>query len=262
MKNLRNKLIIAQLNISQWGAKTYDKKATKSVESAFHTNHDIGKFYKEIVDTDELKKIGKISSKLRLWHVENTLPWGDNGDRLLLVTNYQNYKDKISELSLNFDKEVEKFISKYPELRSQAKIRLNGLYNNDDYPDNIENKFGVRINYFPIPDENDIRLTLPDADLNEIKNNLTSIKNIRLEDAVKDLWIRIEMIIERMINKLSDKDSKFKNSLVDNISDLIQIIPKLNIFDDSKLNKTIKNPRKRVFSWADFIVRHIRGKKY
>jgi len=242
-KALREKLIVAQLNISRWGAKTYDKKATKAVEATYHTKHDVGRFHKEVIDSKELKEIDKLCGEMRSIHYTNTLPWGDNGDRLLPITNYKIYKDGMDDLIEKFNVEVENFVNKYPQLKEEAAVRLNGLFDAKDYPEDIRPKFGIRINYTPIPIEDDVRLDLPDEDLNLIKESLTNNVTIKLEDALKDIWVRIEILLDKMVERLSDSNNMFKNSLIENISDLIQVAPKLNVFNNPDLENTCKRMR-------------------
>lgn len=238
--SLRNNLMVAQLNISKWSAKTYDKNATKTVEAAYHTQKNVGRFQKEIIDSAELKEIDKICAWMRGIHCENTLPWGDNGDRLLPISNYSNYKAQMDEHISQFNNEVAKFLAKYPELKKNARERLGGLFDPKNYPSDVSDKFAIRINYFPVPIAEDIRLDLPSPEIRSIQENVTETVNARLEDAIKDIWMRMEIVLDKMIERLSDPDNKFKNSLVDNIAAIIKIAPKLNVFNDPNLTEICK----------------------
>ena len=231
---LQEKLIISQLNISRWVARTADKKATKTVENKYHTSQ-VGLFHKEIVGRQHLKDIDDALLNLRKFHNTNTLPWGENGDRILPVTNFDNYKNEMEKLMNVYNDNVQKFIVIYPTLKEQAKTILNGLYNEDDYPEDISSKFGVRIKYFPIPNPKDFRINLSDEDMEAISGNLQSTLSARLEDAVDDVWVRIKNVLERMIERLKDPDNSFKESLVTNVSDLVRLIPFLNFDNDPKL---------------------------
>lgn len=237
---LKDKLIIAQLNISKWGAKAYDKKASTTVETAYHTQSNIGRFQKEIIDGKELKTIDRLSAEMRILHIDNTLPWGDNGDRLLPTTNFDFYQKEMNRLIGEFDAEVVKFLEKYPLLKQTARERLGGLFDSKNYPNDVSNKFNVRINYFPVPIADDISLNLPTVDVRSIKENITKTVNGRIEDAIKDIWVRMEILLNKLIERLSDNDNKFKNSLIDNIAAIISIVPKLNVFNDPNLDETCK----------------------
>lgn len=240
--NLQDKLLISQLNISRWVAKVTDKKATKTVEQRFHTSQ-VGNFHKEIVGRQYLKDIDNISLEMRRFHNNHTLPWGENGDRILSIidSNFENYKNEMLRLSLKFEEAVNAFVQIYPTLKEEAKKILNGLYNEDDYPTNIKSKFGVSVRYFPVPNPNDFRLNLSKEDKDSLTANLESTLNARFEDAIEDVWLRITIVLERMVERLKDPENSFKESLVSNISELTKIIPSLNINEDPRMEQICKD---------------------
>jgi hypothetical protein len=52
-----------------------------------------------------------------------------------------------------------------------------------------------------------------------------------------DLWKRLYDSIYRVVETLSDPEATFRNSLIGNIQDLINDLPRLNIFDDIALDQ-------------------------
>jgi hypothetical protein len=45
-------------------------------------------------------------------------------------------------------------------------------------------------------------------------------------------------VLQHLNDKISDPDTVFRNSTVDNVTGMIDLLPKLNIFDDERLTKT------------------------
>lgn len=247
IEKLTEKALIATLNISQWVARREDKRATKAVENEFHTNSHIGNFQKNLVDKDYIKPITQIAQEMRQFHNSNTLAWGDNGDRLLPIGNYMEYMAKMLSLKSAFQDEAKKFIAIYPEVVDKARQELNGLFKDSDYPKHIEDKFGVRIMFNPVPVTDDIRVTnLSDDDIQEIKNGLQFDIQDRLNIAVKDIVERIKVAVGKIAERLEDPDNKFKDSLIGNLKDLIKVIPKLNLFNDPKINEVTEEMKKLV----------------
>src|SRR5581483_521043 len=116
MKNLSERALLVNVKISKWTGKKYDKKVSKEIEKE-HNAHDAGKFNKTLIAEKELKDIKSIASKVRGFHYEQTLPWGDNGDRLLPVTNYFEFGNEIRLFRSQFNEAVKVFIRDYPNLK-------------------------------------------------------------------------------------------------------------------------------------------------
>ena len=130
--SLKEKVMIVNLTISQWSARKYDAKASKEVEAA-HNAREAGRFNKSLLQSDTLKEIGKVANQMRTLHYEKTLPWGDNGDRVLSTEIYFEYITQVGQLTLAFNQAAEQFVSEYTNLKEDAKLRLNTLYREDDY---------------------------------------------------------------------------------------------------------------------------------
>lgn len=240
MKNLSEKGLLVNLKISQWTGRKYDKKVTQQIEKD-HNARNAGQFNKILIAEDELKKIQSISKSLRTFLHENTLPWGDNGDRLLPATNYFEFINASREFKNKFEKAVTVFIGEYPALKEGAKHRLNGMFREGDYPTvaKMQTKFNIEISYMPISDTKDFRVEVGAEEVNKLRTLIESEINNRIMGTMKDIWMRIHETVGHMVEKLSDKDAKFKNSLVENIYDLIDVLPRLNFTNDRNINDTI-----------------------
>jgi hypothetical protein len=78
--------------------------------------------------------------------------------------------------------------------------------------------------------------------------------------ATKDLWERLHTVVSRMSERLSDKDKKFHDTLVGNISDLCCLLSKLNLTGDADLEAMRhKIEAKLTFQDADTLLARIRG---
>src|SRR6185503_3495137 len=95
---LREKGLLVNITISQWSARKYDKKVTQAIEDA-HNATNAGNFNKLLLDANSgLNKITNLSNQIRIFLHEMTLPWADNGDRLLPSENYLDFQKKYTEL--------------------------------------------------------------------------------------------------------------------------------------------------------------------
>lgn len=246
-QDLTTKAMLVKLSISQWTAKKHDKNATATVETHYAA-HEAGRFNKVLVAQEAIKAVGKTANAARTFHYENTLPWTDEGYRILPATNFDKYSTEMRTLRADFDKAVEVFIADYPSLVSDARIRLNGLFNEADYPDtsNIHKKFSFGTEINPLPMGSDFRVSLNSQETDRIRSEIEARTQAGLEAAHNDLYRRLADVVKHMAEKLSDTDAIFRDSLVENVCDLVNLIPKLDITGDSQLEKLRKEAEEKL----------------
>jgi len=244
--NINEKAMLVRLTISQWTARRFDFKATEKVIADHGAKHDAGRFNKLLVDNIEVKKYQHAASEARIFHYENTLPWGDDHERILPSENYLAYTRKMSELKTNFEKAVNEFIEDYPELIQKAENDLSGLFKASDYPADweLKTKFAFDISVVPVPTANDFRVSLSTDDLNRIKSDIEGRVKDSLASAMSEAWKRLFTAVKHMAVKLSDDDAVFRNSLIGNIAELCDLLPRLNLTNDTKLTEIIEDARK------------------
>lgn len=234
MKNLTEKSLLVSLVICQWSARKYDRKATKEVNDA-HQSKDAGRFNKILIAKENLDEIQKIANKARAFHYENTLPWSDTGERLLPSANYFQYIGELSKLKNEFETAVNKFSLAYPTMIDDAKQNLNGLFNQNDYPLNILDRFSVKTSFMPVPDVSDIRVNLNQEEVEALTKTIQDEMNERFNNAQKDIFQRVKDHLDRMKERLSNVNNSFKNSLFENVLELVELLPRLNVSNNPEI---------------------------
>jgi len=239
--SLNEKAMLVFLNISFWTARKYDKKISQEVEDKYGTD-EAGRYNKILIAKEHLANIKKIISAARTFHYENTLPWSDNGGRLLPSSNYFDYVNAIRNFQDEYEREVANFLLVYPNLKQEARLRLNAMFEEEDYPDVtiLKTKYAFTNQITPVPEAGDFRVKITDDEVAAIKESLEQQVVRSTETAMNDLWQRLFKVVEHMSERLSDPDNKFKNTLVENITDLCELLPKLNITDDPELNDAVQ----------------------
>ena len=236
---LASKALLANLNISQSSGRKHDKKVTREIEEAHNAQHgEAGRFNKMLTSKEFLAGIMKTAGAARQYLYENTLPWGDNGDRLLPSANYFDFIAGMQKFDRDFYAEVDKAENTFSEMLIEAQKRLNGLFSPADYPNIIEfrSKFNFKTCFMPIPETADLRLDINQTEVNVLRQSIESEMNNRLTEAVSDTWSRIKDQLTKMKETLSDKDKIFRDSLFNNLKDIIALLPKLNVTNDSNIN--------------------------
>lgn len=113
-KSLHDKAMLMKLKISQWTARKYDKNVSEKVADDYQTtSKDAGRYNKILIAQEAIKKISQIVTKARDFHEKQTLPWDDDGMRLLPAANYMNYTANMRRLKSEYEAAVNDFILNY-----------------------------------------------------------------------------------------------------------------------------------------------------
>ena len=240
------------LNISAWTARKYDKKATEKTTSDAGAAPDAGRFNKALLGTiEQLQRVSKAANAARTFHYANTLPWMQEA-RILPTANFLTYTQEMRALKTDFDAAVLDFLSEYPTLKLAAIATLNGLYQESDYPQPAElpGKFKFETAFSPVPDAADFRLDLAQEDMEKIKAELTGALEKTQAAAMRDLWERLHDAVQHMAERLASPDAIFRDSLLGNLGELVQLLPRLNIANDPALATMTQEVEQRLCGYA------------
>jgi len=132
---------------------------------------------------------------------------------------------------------LDDFIAEYPDLREAAKVRLNGMYRDDDYPatSQIRGKFGFYLDFAPLPAQGDFRVDLPAEEIRRIEAECQAKVTSATDEAMADLWKRLHDCVTHIHERLSSPDAIFRDSLITNAAELCEIIPRLNVTGNQDL---------------------------
>jgi hypothetical protein len=245
MTVVTEKAMLAKLKISRWSASKHDKKISADVAAQHGADPTMGRYSKRLIAKEHLDKIGQIATRARHHHYENTLPWLDDGARILPAANYFDYMQRQNALAAEFEQEVIEFAKGYPQMVDAARRSLNGLFDNEDYPDPsaIRDKFTMQIDVDPMPTAEDFRVALSEDENSRIREQIQERLDGAVQGAIVEVWHRVHDLVAHMVERLRiyevDGEGKVKNtfrdSLVDNIREMVDLLPKLNITSNNAL---------------------------
>jgi len=242
---ISKKAMIVKLHISSWKGQIKDLSATRKTQTIQNAASGTGIYNKFLVSKNHLRAIQTAENDARRFHIKNTVPWNDGGDRLLPSKNWLKYSKGMRSHKNKFEVAVGKFCSQYPLMITEAKKLLGNMYNKSEYPDPnyIKNRYAFFTDMTPVPVSGDFRVEMEAADKEKIKKELDK-KNIRShEQAMTDLWERLYNAVKIMADGMSGTKGKVYDAYVKNIEDITDILPDLNINEDQKLNEMAKEVR-------------------
>lgn len=252
---IQNSAMLVDLNISVWTGRKMDKKVSDEIDVAKNTKGRAGNYHKALLgNTGKLADLQKLVSTIRTWHYEQTLPWSDGGSRLLPMKNFFDYKATLAAYETQFAEAVNEFLDEYPTLVSAAAFQLGDLFDSDEYPavNKLESKFKFKYVFLPVPEVGDFRIDVSEAGKVELQEQYKKFYDDRLTDAMQDVWDRLHECVVHMSQKLADsptpRETKegpnytqiFRDSLITNANELCELLTKLNVTNDPKLEQARK----------------------
>jgi len=233
MSELSNKGMLVDLSISLWTGRKADNAVSAEIAVAHHAK-DAGTFWKCLLDPKVLKPVINHAQLTRLQFYEKTLPWLDSGARVLPSRSYFDFMEWTNQRVNEFNALVQTLLDSYNAEVHAAKLRLNGLFQNSDYPTSkqLAMKFEMSFQIFPIPQAGDFRLDLSDFAKEKLELELTRSYEKARKDFTVNLLNRVTPLVSHMAERLNDTDATFRDSLVHNIKSLNKTLSDLNLHDD------------------------------
>ncbi len=237
--SIANNTMVVNLQISMWSGYKLDKGMSQRVTTEANADADAARVNKHLVPKESLKEIITAAGSLRTHFYERTLPWGDNGDRLLPRLAYADFVQEHGRLEQEFNNAVDNFIKeKYLAARDQAEFRMGEMFKAEDYPEaeQLRRRFAVNIDVHGVPTGRDFRVDMDQQTTDMLRQQIEEKNAERVSMAMRDVWGRLSTVLTHFASKMAD-DSIFRDSTVKNLEELVEMLPALNVTEDPELEK-------------------------
>src|SRR5215472_16369310 len=131
--SLSSKAMLCTVSISAWSGYKYDREVSEQIAEIHNAEKDSGRFNKRLVPRKELEEITKIIGRARRDHEFVTLPWSDNGYRVLPAAAYMDHINAMRAQTAEFNAAVTRLAARF-EVLVTNQSRLGTLFKIDDYP--------------------------------------------------------------------------------------------------------------------------------
>lgn len=235
---LTEKAMVMNLSIGIWAGYRLDREATRKVTSDAGASADAARVNKHLIPKQALAPIVTASNAVRSHFYDNTLPWRDNGDRLMTRKLFLTFMPAHEKLVNEFTDAVETFLATdYPSAIEQAAFRMGTMFNQDDYPPagELRRKFYIGLEIDAITTANDFRVQIDQEHVDKVRASMESAAEARLQNATADIWRRMAETIGYFQQRMADPKAVFRNSTVTNIGEMLDLIPGLNVLDDPQI---------------------------
>lgn len=240
--------MLVEFGASVWTARKLDRGVTDEVvlnkqaqaKGAARVNKNL------LAGRHELEDIQGYVNSVRTWVYANTLPWSDNGLRLLPTTKFLEFDKHIKDAQDTFYDMVHAFTSLYPTLITAQAMALGQMFNREDFPtaQQIEDKFNFHVGYIPVPTSGDFRINVGIGAQVYLCEQYEKLADKRVELAIKDFKDRLKDHMARMSDRLTvdivdgeEKARIFKDTLLDGALDLCALAKDLNVTGDKDIEE-------------------------
>lgn len=263
---IQDRALLVALTVKRWHIGRNERLVESKVASENGAEVGMMSVRKKLVRKDAISELRIIEADLRSWHHLLTSPWDDSGYRILSNAGYLTYVKKINELMARYSAAADLFVNEqYDDLKIDARKRLGKLYHEADYPSKkaLRAMYQARIHPASIQSGEDFRVQMGDAEVSVIRKQITADVEEKLERSHRSVWERLAEVLTHAVERLKkysvDADGKvnhpFRESLVGNIKELLDIVPVLNVFDDEKLTEFTVKIRAEIAGYSAEVLR-------
>jgi hypothetical protein len=250
---ITEKAMLAAVHISIWTAVKHDRKISRDVADQHGAHQGAGRYNKQLLHgAAKLEELRTLAGQVRSYFYKVTLPWSDEGFRLLPSNLYFEQTARMREFEASFEQGVESFLKVYPQYIEQVRPELNGLFREEDYPipDKLRKKFGVKTEILPIPSGSDFRVEMSAEEQSRVAREIDANVRLSLARGTEDLWKRLREVVSHMVDRLNEPESRFHATMVTNVVDLVELLPRLNVNGDSDLNRFAEQVKERLCNYS------------
>jgi hypothetical protein len=220
-----------------------DPEAAKAL--ARIKNADVGAVTarKSLIDSPALKDLQRLSREIYQWHIKNTVPWGDLGQRLKDNAGLIDYRNTMNKFEIQFEALANKVVYEYPACCARAQNRLGDLYDPALFPsvEELRRKMRLRVTYEPIADPSNFIVQIGDQAAEEMKKQYNEVLSSRMEGISNYIYEKLREPLTNLVKRIDydrmDTPTGFRNTIVDNVMQIVELMGSCNFNADPKIDR-------------------------
>lgn len=226
--------LLVKMKRSRPGQVVLDNQATHNYNEEKQTDATI---YKHLFKTNKhVNTLNNIYQNMYQFHIKHSLPWADEGSRIISSNHYMDYMTGINNYQDQIALTLNAIEPEYDQMILDDMSRLTSMGNEHDYPpyDRFKNAWKVDVRFRPVPQSGDYRVEIPQEIKDALEKDLSELSQASLSLVKRDI-VEAFQHAHTQIQK-DDGERRLFQSMLDNIKDLLERVPKLNITGDLPLN--------------------------
>ena len=258
MLELSKKAMLVTVNIKMEGllGERRDKAANELVSDKYRADASLVKTAKYLINRKhpKVKIVVSRAQRVREIAYENSFAWGGTNLRMLPIRAHAHFDSKVNEAIRDLKEAWDEYELYYPSLVADAERTisgLGGLFDASQYPpkEHIKGMFSAGVEYWPIPDSGHFVAEIAEEVAQEARDAVVKNNTLRANSAINEMLARVEKGVAKYIDKIgsykAETDNQgnrsnvvgiFRDSLVDNVKELAELIRRLNFSDDAGID--------------------------
>ena len=209
---------------------------------------------------DSITEAGKYFYKM-------TTPWDDKGWRLLSIEVYKDFIKVMKSHTRRFREAALEFINALEANIELMRPVLKDAFSLDDYGkfinvttgkvnvEAVKDMFVLEVEYGTVADADDLRACLTEDDREVIAHHITKKNNEKFAKSQEHIIGTLHTAILAIHERLSVDENIFRDTLIENLNDLCDLIPKMNIANDDKINQLAADAKRTLCHWEPSVLR-------
>jgi hypothetical protein len=240
---LADKAMLVRLKRSMFSPFIADKVATQQVEVA-NGVANAGRYRKHLLkDGVYFNATQKAYGAIYDFHIKHTLPWLDDGLRMLPSAMYMDYVAEMRKLESEAARCVAMLEQNWYAEVTHDSSRLGAMFNQADYPADIASKYGVSLQFLPVPSAGDFRVAIDPADEASLEQAIKDAEGNVASYVIDQLLEPLRRAAAKLSVPIGQEGAIFRDSLIENMVEVAERLPRLNINNDPTLAKAINDVR-------------------
>jgi len=236
--SLANEAMVLNLSIGLWSGQKYDKKWTADALADAGAAPQSARVNKHLIPEEAMRPILSAASALRSNFYKWTLPWKDNGDRLLTRQAFADFMGQHAERKTAFELAARDFIENvYPVVLDRAMFRLGARFDERDYPapSQLRPRYYIILSIDPVAAAGDFRVKVDEDQAERIRETIEAETNDRIVRAQRDVFRRLNDSLGRFSAAVRD-DGRLRNDTLGALQEVVRVIPMLNVTGDTEIS--------------------------
>jgi hypothetical protein len=258
---LKNKALTVRLHRKKPNRNKMDKDLSLELQELKGvTDKSSLRVNKSLFPKEATKAYQDVITKGGKYFYRSTTPWDDKGWRLLSIDIYKSFTKELKKYARDFREAGLTFIDQVKTHIDAMRDQLGEAFNIEDYSQYLQSngevnvewlkeQFVFEVEYGTVTGADDIRANLTDADREIIAEQITAQNEAKFAKSQQHVITRLHDRILKMYEALGDPDKGFHSTLVTNLEELVDLIPKLNIADDPDINELAAEAKLKLTKW-------------
>lgn len=266
MTKLQDSAMLCSLHVQSWTGKKANKQVASEAAEKHNAAQDAVSATVQLIPKFYLRPIQMVDAELRRQHERLTLPWLNDGTRILSTALFFEHTEAIVPLLRQREQLVEEFARNLPAMKERAKLDLGELYDDAAFPDEegVKERFVAKVRHLPFPAAEDFRVNISEDVADSIRASITEDVQAQIDANVVGLRDKIADTLNDFIDRIKDyrqveddtkragyrTENPFRDTVVDGIKDLAKLLPGLNLTNDPEVNLMAQEIAEKL-SWLE-----------